>query len=242
MARIKIEDIQKASAEHGWRVISTEYKNLQSLLIFECDKGHRFEAPWSRVRDRWICPICRAGEFTRKIDTVKKPVGVTRVLGLDQATHITGWSVFDDGQLTTFGLHDVEGEEEIERLVDMRNWLISMIKAYRPDMVVMEGIQYQTFQGVVVFQTLARLQGALLVTCEENDVPVSIAPTNTWRAYWGVKGKTRQDKKISMMNIIKENYGVSVSNDEADAIGIGGYGTTIVKPRSTKNIKTESWE
>ena len=52
-------------------------------------------------------------------------------------------------------------------------------------------------------------------------IPYKVCPTNTWRSHCGVKGKTRVDKKRSMQNIVKKEFDVSVSDDEADAIGIG---------------------
>jgi hypothetical protein len=46
-------------------------------------------------------------------------------------------------------------------------------------------------------------------------------PPATWRAYSDVKGKQRVDKKKSAQLIIKKNFDVSVTQDEADAILIG---------------------
>jgi hypothetical protein len=52
-----------------------------------------------------------------------------------------------------------------------------MLQNWRPDYVGIEGIQYQpkvfdgdTVGSVTLFQTLAHLQGILLITCHENDV------------------------------------------------------------------------
>ena len=77
--------------------------------------------------------------------------------------------------------------------------------------------------GVTVFETLARLQGVLMVTCYEQKVNFRLCPTNTWRHACGVKGKARADKKRSMQALVKEWYGLNVTDDIADAIGIGYY-------------------
>ena len=92
--------------------------------------------------------------------------------------------------------------------------------------------------GVTVFQTLARLQGVLIETCVELEIPYKIAPTNTWRAHCKVKGRSRADKKRSMQMLVKEWYDVSVTDDESDAIGIGKYVS------ETHQQKTEiiNWE
>ena len=113
-----------------------------------------------------------------------------------------------------------------------------MIDGLNPDYVAIEGIQYEQHFGVVVFQTLARLQGILLETLYWEKIPYLVCPTNTWRAYCQVKGRARVDKKRSMQQIIKQNYDVSVTDDEADAIGIGKYAAeTLIK----KTIIT-NWE
>ena len=62
-----------------------------------------------------------------------------------------------------------------------------------------------------------------MMICYDASVPYTICPTNSWRKFCGVKGKYRTDKKRSMQLLIKNWYDVSVTEDEADAIGIGKY-------------------
>lgn len=59
--------------------------------------------------------------------------------------------------------------------------------------------------------------------CYELKVPFKICSTNTWRAHCGVKGQKRADKKRSMQLLVKEWFDITVTDDEADAIGIGKY-------------------
>ena len=92
--------------------------------------------------------------------------------------------------------------------------------------------------GVTVFQTLARLQGILMITCHDEKIPFEICPTNTWRHSCGVKGKTRTDKKRSMQLLVKQWYDISVSEDEADAIGIGRHLVSFIQ----KNTTVTNWE
>ena len=92
--------------------------------------------------------------------------------------------------------------------------------------------------GVTVFQTLARLQGIIMLTCHEQKIPFEVCPTNTWRHSCGVKGKTRIDKKRSMQLLVKQWYDINVSEDEADAIGIGRHLVTYIQ----KNTTVTNWE
>ena len=92
--------------------------------------------------------------------------------------------------------------------------------------------------GVVVFQKLAWLQGVLINTAYQLKIPYEICHTATWRNYCGTKGKTRTDRKRAMQVLAKDKYDVSLSEDEADAVGIGYYASHTFN----KVYKIESWE
>lgn len=246
MAKITIDQIQQEISVDGWKVLSTEYKNLDTEMMFECGNGHQVYAPWKKLRTRRDCPVCKKHSFGQNDNQIlPKPKGATRILALDQATKVTGYSIFDDGKLVKVGTFTTSSDDEIARVVSVKNWFISMLQNWKPDYVGIEGIQYQpkTFDGdsvgsVTLFQTLAHLQGTLLVTCHENDIQYRVCPTNTWRNICGVKGRARTDKKRSMQMIAKQWYNINVTDDEADAIGIGYYMTTIVN----RNTTVSNWE
>ena len=175
---------------------------------------------------------------TKKFRNTKKKKDEYRILALDQATHTSGYAVFNNKNLIDYGSFTASGNDDIERSVDVKQWMISLIDQYQIDFVGLEGIQYQTAAGVTTFETLARLQGILAATCVEEKVSYKIAPTNTWRTHCGVKGKSRPDKKRSMQRLVKEWFGLSPSEDECDAIGIGKYFSDIQSPR----VEIIDWE
>ena len=243
MAKIYIDDIRKAAIEHGWELISTEYKNLDTTLEFKCNEGHQVFLPYKKVRDKWECPICTKNQFTyfeEKITPKKK--GIQRSIGLDQATHTTGCSIFDDGELIYAGVFQATANDEIERDIEVKNWLIQLISNWKPDIIGIEGIQLQQRDDksvrVTTYQTLARLQGILMATCIEQHVDYVICPPATWRAHCGVKGRTRADRKRSMQMKVKEWFDISVTDDIADAIGIGKY----INDKHKKKVEIFNWE
>lgn len=243
MAKIKIEDIQKAAEEHGWTLISTEYTNLDTEIIFECDEGHRVHLPYKKIRDKWECPVCKQNKL-KNISTniVPKSKNTTRVLALDQATHLTGYAIFDNKDLVTSGVFQTELGDGIARSNAVKNWLISMVESWKPDIIGFEDIQLQQFNGknigVTTYKTLAELLGILTETCFENKWPYIVCAPATWRAYNNVKGKTRVDKKKSMQKLIKQWFDITVTDDESDAIGIGKY---IAEKRVTQ-AQVVDWE
>ena len=243
MAKIKIEDIRKAAIEHDWELISTEYKNLKTPLDFKCQEGHSINIPYEKVRDKWECPICQKNQYYNFTDEVKpKGKNIQRSIGLDQATHITGYSIYDDKELIYAGTFEATAEDEIARDIEIKNWLWQLISQWRPDIIGIEGIQLQQFNnkmvGVTTYQTLARLQGILMAECHEAGIDYKIVPPATWRSHCGVKGRARTDRKRSMQQRVKEWFDITVSDDVADAIGIGKY----ISDTYIKKVEVFNWE
>lgn len=242
MSRITLGTIEQDLKDTGWRCVSAEYKNLDSELQFECEEGHIVYAPWKKIRARRECPICKGNTFKKMVETIKpKSKSKKRVLALDQATHTTGWSIFDGEELIRYGTFNTEIKDETARINAIKNWMLSMISNWDPDCVAIEGIQFQDESSgqkvsVTVFQGLARLQGVLMEACYAIKVKFIVCPTNTWRNHCGVKGRYRADKKRSMQLIAKKEYDISVTDDEADAIGIGKYAASFNK------IEVVNWE
>lgn len=241
----KVDEIRALLEKDNWKLISEKYENLDSELIFECPEGHKVYSTWKKIREHRECPICNKNNIqNQNTKIVPKGRGITRIFALDQATKITGWSVWDNGKLIKYGTFSTNLENEIARCHEIKIWLESMIKIWRPDKVGFEGIQFQITSngqhsmGITVFETLAHLQGILMEVCFENNVNYETVNTNVWRSYCGVSGRTRTDKKRSMQNLIEKWYDLKVTDDEADAIGIGKY----FSERYMKNIVTEQWE
>lgn len=243
MSKISLLDIKRTLEEQHWTVLSDTYTNLQTQMSFKCPEGHSVYTSWGKLRNKIECPVCKANKAPNELIDYPKSVGARRIIALDQASHITGYAIFDDGKLIHYGTFKTTMSDEIARCAQIKYWLISLIHSLKPDFIGLEGIQYQDEasgqkMGITVFQTLARLQGILMETCYTEKVPYKICPTNTWRHECGVKGKSRVDRKRSMQLLVKQWYDVTVSDDEADAIGIGRHLVTFVQ----KNTEMTNWE
>lgn len=240
MAKIQLDDIKAEIEKDGWKLISTEYKNLDTIMEFVCSEGHQVFAPWKKIRMRRECPFCKDNPYKElKLEAIPKKKGSFRVLGLDQATKRSGFSIFEDKKLIKYGYFDApENTDEIARDHRIKEWMMSIISTFEIDFVGIEGIQYEQNYGVTTFQTLARLQGILMETCFARNILFEVCPTNTWRAHCGVKGRSRSDRKASMKNLVKQWYDVSVNDDCADAIGIGKF----VSDRNFPQKEIVQWE
>ena len=194
-------------------------------MKFKCPNGHENFYTMEYWRRHKECPICKSNRYYAMNDTAPKSKGF-RILAFDQASGVSGWSVFDGSDLIKFGHWDSKGSHSADKISKTKQWAASMIQMWKPDQVIFEDIQLQKYDGgeqVLTYKKLAHLQGVLENYCYENGFIYKIVPPATWRAYNKVKGKTRTDKKTSAQMIVKSLYDVKVTQDEADAILIGRW-------------------
>ena len=152
MSRIKIDDIRKELELKGWKVLSPEYKNLNESMRFQCDNGHEIYTTWKKLRNNLECPVCSEITFKKDVPRIvnnedftptTKKKGTKRILAFDQATHVSGWAVFDNNVLIKSGIFIADDEEEMVRDTQIKNWVISLVKMWTPDVVGLEDIQLQ---------------------------------------------------------------------------------------------------
>ena len=150
------------------------------------------------------------------------------IIALDQSTQLTGYAIFQDKDLIVHGVFSPSGDYE-HRIVKLRQWLLDKLEPLKPNVeVYFEDIQLQDLGGgsigVTTFKKLAHVQGALIITCIEENIPYTIVPAATWRKTCGVKGRVRSEYKPAAQAHVLEKYGIQATEDEADAICIGEYG------------------
>lgn len=231
MGKFKIEDIKNEIENKGWILESTTYTNLKSDLELICPENHSCITSFGQWRKGYECPICKQNQYYKiSTDYIKK--NGYRILSLDQATITSGWSIFDNQSLVSYGANTSKGKDSIEKISNTKYWVASLIEKWKPDEVILEDIQLQSgvnkenFVGdtnVVTFKKLAHLQGTIMNYVFEKQIPFRIVPPATWRNYSQIKGKYRTDKKKNAQLKIKNFYDISVTEDEADAILIGRW-------------------
>lgn len=227
--KLKIEDIRKDIESKGWKLESTEYVNLKTDLELRCPKGHLNVVSYEKFRrGNYECPICQQEEFYVPTESCLKKSGY-RILAFDQATEVSGWSVFDGNKLVKYGHWVSNSNDCVERIDITKQWFASMIKKWNPDKVVIEDIQLQTYKKneqesakmVYTFKVLANLQGVLMNYLFTNNIIHKVTPPSSWKSSCGVTGKNRSDQKRSAQLRVKALYNIDVTQDEADAILIG---------------------
>lgn len=156
------------------------------------------------------------------------------ILALDQASQISGYSIFDNGQLIDSGIFSVSGDLP-KRLIKIRDKTKDLINKYHPDKVILEDIQMEEKQNnnVRTFKALAEVIGVLSAFLTENKINYECVLASTWRSELGIKGKVREVYKKNAQAYVEKCYQKKVSEDEADAICIGAY--------ASKQLDGYSW-
>lgn len=238
MSKITIDQIKIELQLKSWLYIDGDYKNLDSELEMMCPEGHKVFFSLKQWRRKPECPTCSANIYStlKDVASIQKKNGAFRILSLDDSTTITGWSVFDDDKLVGFGKFQCDKRNPTERISEMKQWMLSMLAKWKPDLVAIEDIQQQ--ENIQIFKVLAQLQGVLVNALFENKYEFDIIHVATWRSHCQVKGKTRSDLKKDAQAKIKAWYDVSVSQDEADAICLGRCAVS----EYAKNNEFYGWE
>lgn len=238
---INIYTVASHLSENGWQLISTEYKNLQTQLQMKCPQGHIIEDNYGHWRKHMLCDKCVAGDpyKVKKNKVPIKKIDTKRILALDAATNVTGYSIYDDKILVSYGTYKAdESLEATERINQVKHWLEVAIKEWTPDFVGLEHIQLQTFGAknspqVEMYRVLANLQGVLLDTLFEQNIECGLVYSSAWRKVCGVEASGRENKKKAAQDKVKLWYDIKCTQDEADAICIGKYFTLNIKEKSS---------
>ena len=146
------------------------------------------------------------------------------ILALDQATQTSGFSVWIDGVLNTYGKREHDDADIHVRIHKICLWVEELIDRYAPDKVVIEDIHYSPQVGITTYQKLAQLQGAIIELTQQLNLPCVVIAPNEWRASCNLlKGneKTRASQKKIAQEWVLKNFGAKCTQDEADAICIG---------------------
>lgn len=151
----------------------------------------------------------------------KKVYKMRRILALDQASVTTGYSIFYENELKTYGHFSYDNTNIGERLKNVRQKVQELIEQYNITEVILEDIQLQN--NVQTFKVLAQVLGVLEELCSEMDIKYQTVLATVWRAKIGIKGRERPTQKREAQKYVENTYHIKATQDEADSICIGTY-------------------
>lgn len=150
---------------------------------------------------------------------------MSRLLALDQASKVTGWAIFEDGKLKSYGKISLDDSNTDIRLVQLRQGIQTLVTDYNIDEVIFEDIQQQNnvANNVQTFKVLAEVYGVVSELLQEIQIPHSTVLAASWKSTLGIKGRTRAEQKKNAQLYVEQNYGIHVIQDIADAVCIGTH-------------------
>ena len=229
------EQRDKEIADKGFTVVQdNDYQNVKSRIVIKCEHGHLIETCREDFRKpSFECPKCARAHLNAEAVAAattripSKAPGTFRIIGFDQATERFGVSIFDNGKLVYYSLYQFSGLFA-KRLAQIRQFVRDFVIAkWQPDKICFEDIQYE--HSVITYKILAQLLGVITALCENANIDYDIVYPSTWRQYAGTAGKNRKEEKALSIAKVQDLYGITVSDDVAEAILIGRYAVRTTK-------------
>ena len=148
------------------------------------------------------------------------------LLALDQSIRISGYSIFKEQELVSYGHWSVPSSLPLgQRLHMFLDHLDELNEKYEIDRIAFEDIQMQR-GNVETYKKLCYTQAMIIFWCEKHKVQYDILSPSHWRSVIKRKcgkafGRKREEQKLAAQEFVKEKYNIEATEDEADAISLG---------------------
>ena len=142
-----------------------------------------------------------------------------KLIAFDQSTRATGWCVMElkTADIVESGvIIPNKNDETIDRIIYTIKRCLNLVRTHEVAFVFIEGVQVQ--RNPRVYEILAKLAGSLEVMLYESGYLVNVVKASEWRKRVGIKGRKRADVKKEAIEMVKELYGLDVSEDESEAV------------------------
>ena len=145
-----------------------------------------------------------------------------KLLAFDPSLKLSGRRLFEDNKYSCSGVIDKSKIKDSDRRIgEMGLKICEKIQELKPDCVIIENVQQQA--GVATVILLSRLQGFILGWCYAHNIRIEIIGPSQWRSTLSFRqgaGVKRKELKAQSIEYVKSNYGLDVSEDEAESICI----------------------
>ena len=164
-----------------------------------------------------------------------------KIVGIDASTNKTGVALFEDGAYITHTLIDLHNIKDTQvRVPKMMLEICSCLKQYKPDKIIME--ESMLTNNISTVKLLSQLAGAVLLYASIKDIKFEFALPTHWRKVVGLtqSAKTKREQlKQEAVDAVRQEYGLEVNDDIAEAILIArsGFNLERIKGDNTNESK-----
>lgn len=160
------------------------------------------------------------------------------IAGIDGSTNSTGISIMQDGELKYYTLIDLHKEKNaMKRIQNMLIKISEILDQYDLDAVYMEKSVLKN--NVDTVQKLANLAGGIMFYCAKNNIEFNHPLPPEWRKRIGIKqsSKIKRDVlKEEAILVVRNEYGINVNDDIAEAVLIARSGFDLPKIEISEDL------
>lgn len=172
---------------------------------------------------------------------MKEIMEMKTIVGIDASTNRTGVAVFCDGKYVKHTLIDCHKEKDaMTRIPMMADKICKFLdETNNIDVIIMERSVLKS--NVDTVQKLSNLAGAIMLYAYQHGIKFEHPVPSEWRRKIGLeqsKNVKREVLKLEAIKAVKQEYGMDVSDDEAESILAARSGFDLPKI----NIKAEDVE
>lgn len=166
-----------------------------------------------------------------------------KTLALDLSTKSTGWAIYNNKDLEKYNCITASSSNLYKRIEKMGQELTTVLKENKIDKVVIEDVVPDDVKkNGTVFRALMHLQGYIAFTLDKFGLKPEYVVAAHWRKLCGIKtgaGIHRESLKPEDIKFVKNQFGLDVNDDIADAICIGFAAVGGVVKNNIGNIILE---
>lgn len=146
-------------------------------------------------------------------------------LALDLSSKSTGYAIYENQELKKYGCISASSSNLYKRIEKMATELTTVLKENKIDRVVIEDVVPDDVRNnSKVFRALMHLQGVICFTLDKFNLTPEYVVASHWRKLCGIRtgaGIHRESLKPKDIEFVKNQFGIIVNDDIADAICIG---------------------
>lgn len=152
-----------------------------------------------------------------------------KLISLDTSSSKTGWAYYENASYKKSGVIDFDTKElkkkyqgnSEQRLEDMCLAIISLLREYSPDIIVIEKLNVG--RNMIAVRHLAKVIGVVYCYSILNNCFYYEIQPSQWRSQIGIQStkKDRATLKKEAIDYVRNTFGLDVADDEADSICAG---------------------
>lgn len=151
------------------------------------------------------------------------------ILSIDASTKSSGWAVYEGTQLKNYGCITSSSTDLFKRIHKMVDEIDILITNNSISKLILEEVRPDDVGGrsnLATHKALMFLQGAIAMMMHDKHPKVTIEYLypSEWRKCCKIKtgrGVVRETVKQRDIRFVQEEFGITVNDDIADAIGLG---------------------